>query len=112
MKMKRYIMILIAVLLLGSRSVATEAPPSGSSSTCLTLFQSTCRTLIWALSEGIVERFGGAFLFTPHADGGGDGGGDGGAGGDGSGGDGSGGNGSAGDGRATDGGGKSGGKGG
>lgn len=104
--MRRYIIVLGAVLLLGSRSVATQISASESGSTCLAFFQSTCRTLVCALSRGIVEPFRGTLLFAPRADGGGDGGGDGSGGSDG-GGDGSGGNGGA-----SDGGGDSGGDGG
>lgn len=85
---------LTAVLILGSRSVAAPIPANGSGSSCLTLFQSTCRTLVCALSRRIVECFGGTSVFAPQADGGGDGGGDGGSGGgDGGGGDGGAGNG-------------------
>ncbi len=101
--MRRCIIILSAVLLLGSRSVATQIPASESGSTYLALFESTCRTLVCALSRRIAERFGGTSVFAPQSDGGGDGGGDGSGGSDG------GGDGSDGNGGASDGGGDSGG---
>src|ERR1700739_2013440 len=90
MSAKGFILGLTAMLILGSRSVATPIPVNGSGLSCLTLFQSTCRTLVCELSRRGVESFGRPSVFAPQADGGGDGGSDGGGGtgGDGTGGDG------------------------
>src|ERR1700719_2297592 len=95
MSARGFLLSLTAVLIFGSRSVATPIPANGSGSSCLALFQSTCRTVICALPQRIVVCFGGPSVFAPQADGGGDGGDDGG------GGDGSGGEGGASDGGAA-----------
>jgi hypothetical protein len=94
--MRFHLFGLIAVLILGVRSIEAQIPGSGSSSSCLDLVRKTYQ-LLGALSGRTFEHFGETFPFIPRSDGGDGGGGDG-SGGDGSGGDGSGGDGSGGDG--------------
>lgn len=77
------LVVTIAILMLGARTAGSETSPWGDSS-ALAPFQSACRALLGVLSGPVLERVAGTFLFSPQADGGGDGG-DGGGGGDGTG---------------------------
>jgi hypothetical protein len=81
------LMLAFTVLILSGRIAEFRTPPCGDPS-ILALFPSACRALLGVLSGPVLELVGGTLLFSPQADGGGDGG-DGGDGGAGSSGDGS-----------------------
>jgi hypothetical protein len=99
--MRGYTLGVIAVLILGGRSVEAQVCSCGSNPSCSVLFQNTSRSLFCALFGQVFQHLEKTFLFVPLADGG-DGGGDGG-GGDGGGGDGGdGGAGATGDGDSGD----------